>query len=82
MEAFTCRFSARLDSKGRVTIPSEIRKRLGLEPGDSISVSVRNAEIRTRQVSDFEEAKAFVEGFSSVKSFSFDGEVVEVVLCE
>lgn len=81
MEAFTpVKFSAKLDSKGRVTIPSRVRKKLGLEAGDSLRISVENAEVRREKASSFEEAKAFVEGFSSVESFSFDGEVVEVVL--
>lgn len=75
-------FSGKIDSKGRITIPSRIRKKLGLEAGDELEVSVRNCEVKSRKVSGFEEAKAFVEQFSAVESFSFDGEVVEVVLRE
>lgn len=80
MDVFTC--SVQVDSKGRVTIPSRIRKRLGLETGDSFRITLKNAEIRRKQVSSFEEAKAFVEKFSGVESFIFDGEEVEVVVCE
>lgn len=76
------RFSGSIDSKGRVTVPSRIRNRLGLETGDRIEVSVRNCRIRKKTASSFEEAKAFIEQFSSVESFSFDGENVEVVLRE
>jgi len=78
--AFTC--SAQLDSKGRITVPSGIRKRLGLETGDSLGITVENATVREKKVSDFEEAKAFVDSFSSIESFSFDGETVEVVVSE
>ncbi|MFB6174636.1 MAG: AbrB/MazE/SpoVT family DNA-binding domain-containing protein [Candidatus Nanohalobium sp.] len=80
MDLFTC--SAQLDSKGRLTVPSRVRKKLGLEAGDELRISVENAEVRRKKASTFEEAKAFIEQFSSVESFSFDGENVEVVLCE
>ena len=73
-------FSGKLDSKGRITVPSRIRDRLGLERGDEIDISVRNCQVKKRKVSSFEEAKAFIEDFSGVESFSFDGEMVEVVL--
>ena len=69
-----------MDAKGRITIPSRIRNRLGLEKGNQLRISVENTEVRRKKVSSFEEAKAFVESFSSVGSFSFDGEVVKVVL--
>lgn len=77
---FTC--SCRLDSKGRVTVPSRIRNRLGLEQGDELRISVENTEVKSKKASSFEEAKAFIESFSEVESFSFDGEQVEVVLSE
>ena len=73
-------FSCKIDSKGRITIPSEIRDRSGREPGDEIRVSVENCRIRREEASSFEEAKAFIDGFSAVESFPFDGEQVEVVL--
>jgi len=75
---FTC--SCRLDSKGRVTLPCRIRQKLGLEAGDELEISVRGSKIKRKEVSSFDEAKAFIEDFSEVKSFSFDGEVVEVVV--
>jgi AbrB family looped-hinge helix DNA binding protein len=80
VDLFTC--SAQLDSKGRITIPSRIRKKLGLEAGDEFRISVQNSEIRRKKASSFEEAKAFVDGFSNVESFSFDGETVRVILRE
>jgi AbrB family looped-hinge helix DNA binding protein len=77
---FTC--SAQLDSKGRITVPSRIRNNLGLETGDSIKITVEKVEVRSKQVSGFEEANNFIDSFSSVESFSFDGKTVEVVLSE
>ena len=78
--SFKC--CAQIDSKGRITVPARIRRKLGLEAGDSLSITVENAEVRKKEVSSFEEAKAFVESFSGIQSFSFDGKVVEVVLRE
>lgn len=80
MDAFT--LTGRIDSKGRVTIPSRIRDRLGLEAGDELGISLRKCQVKRKEVSEFEEAKAFIEGFSSVETFSFDGKVVEVVIRE
>lgn len=80
MDEFT--LTGKIDSKGRITIPSRIRDRLGLEAGDELDISVRSCQVKRKKVSSFEESKAFIEGFSSVESFSFDGEVVEVVVCE
>ncbi|MFB6204680.1 MAG: AbrB/MazE/SpoVT family DNA-binding domain-containing protein [Candidatus Nanohaloarchaea archaeon] len=46
----TCRhsssFSATLDSKGRVTVPAEIRKRFGLEKGDRVSLELSRVLLR------------------------------------
>lgn len=80
MNTFTC--SAQVDSKGRITVPARIRDRLGLESGDEVQFSIVNCEVKRKQVSSFEEAKAFIDKFSDVESFSFDGEVIEAVFCE
>jgi AbrB family looped-hinge helix DNA binding protein len=36
--------------KGQVTIPVEIRRLLGVEPGDKVSFSVRNGKVELRAV--------------------------------
>lgn len=38
----------RIDEKGRVTLPKEIRDRLGLEPGDRVDVSTIAGRIQIR----------------------------------
>ena len=37
-----------LDSRGRITIPKELRDRLHIEPGDEMSVDLVDGEIRLR----------------------------------
>ena len=37
---------ARIDARGRITIPASIRGQLGLLPGTSVTVAVRNGKIR------------------------------------
>lgn len=39
-----------LDNLGRVVIPMEMRRTLGIEPGDPIEVSIRNGELCIRKV--------------------------------
>lgn len=82
VETFTETFSTQLDSKGRITVPANIRKKLGLEKGDRVKFSVRTSRIRSKKVSSIDEALNFVKSFDSVENFSFDGEEVEVELCE
>lgn len=38
----------RIDDKGRLTIPSEIRERLGLDPGATVSVELDDGEVVIR----------------------------------
>jgi AbrB family looped-hinge helix DNA binding protein len=77
---FTCRFSGKLDSKGRVTVPARIRNRLDLEKGDKITLALESGEIIRKSFSSNSEALDFLSGLEGVESFSFDGEVLEVVL--
>lgn len=38
----------RVDDKGRVTIPREIRERLGLDPGEEVTVAISDGEVVIR----------------------------------
>ncbi|WP_061215167.1 AbrB/MazE/SpoVT family DNA-binding domain-containing protein [Syntrophomonas wolfei] len=42
-----------LSSKGQLTIPLEIRKKLGLRQGDQIEISVIDDSIRLRKTNEF-----------------------------
>lgn len=75
--AFT--FSATLDSKGRVTIPAELRKLLELEEGDWLELVVSSSSVMERKVEGAVEAMNFLRSLQDVKSFSFDGDTVQVV---
>lgn len=37
-------YNRALDHRGRITIPSEVRDRLGLEEGDQIDIEIRVVE--------------------------------------
>lgn len=79
--AFTSvEFSGRIDSKGRITIPSRIRDKLGLNSGDQVKLSVSSAEVVRKRFSSENEALSFLTGLENVESFSFDGEVLEVII--
>lgn len=82
MAGFTCRFSGKLDSKGRVTVPARIRNRLDLEKGDKITLALESGEIIRKSFSSNSEALKFLSRLEGVESFSFDGEVLEVVLSD
>ncbi len=47
---------SRISSKGQVTIPKQIRERLGVEPGDLIAYEIDNGVISIRRVESFDAA--------------------------
>jgi len=80
--AFTCRFSAQIDSKGRVTIPASIRDRIDLKKGDKIDLRLDSSRVIRKQFDSNAGALNFVRELQDVKEFSFDGELLEVVLSD
>jgi AbrB family looped-hinge helix DNA binding protein len=46
----------RITSNGRVTIPAEIRNRLGLHPGSVVEFEVDGEAVRIRKVADADES--------------------------
>lgn len=80
MTAFT--FSAKLDSKGRVTIPAEIREKFNLQQGDTIQAGVFSFKVETREVESYKEAIEILQEFESVKSFYYEEGTLEVTLDE
>ena len=47
---------SRLSSKGQVTIPVEVRERLGLEPGDVVAYEIEGERAILRRVDPFDVA--------------------------
>ena len=75
-------FSAKLDSKGRVTVPARIRNRFDLEKGDELRLSLESSKVLRKEFSGKADALEFLSGLEDVKQFSFSSGVLEVVLSE
>jgi antitoxin PrlF len=45
--------TSRLSSKGRVTIPIEVRQAIGLEPGELVAYEVKDGVVMLRRVKPF-----------------------------
>ena len=75
-------FSGKIDSKGRITIPSRIRDKLGLSSGDRINLSLKSSKVIRKEFDSQDDALQFLSGLENVESFNFDGEVLEVILNE
>ncbi|MFZ0132703.1 MAG: AbrB/MazE/SpoVT family DNA-binding domain-containing protein [Desulfobacterales bacterium] len=47
---------SKLSAKGQVTIPMEIRKALGIEPGDLVAYEIQGHSIRLKRIAPFDAA--------------------------
>jgi AbrB family looped-hinge helix DNA binding protein len=80
VNAFTLK--GQLDSKGRLTVPAEIRENLGLESGDQISVTLESSSFIRKKFDSKFEAIQFLSELENFEKFNFDGEILEVVISE
>ena len=48
--------TSKISSKGQITIPREIREKLGLEPGHLVAYEVRDGEVVLKRVEPFDVA--------------------------
>ena len=48
--------TSKLSSRGQITIPREIREKLGLEPGHLIAYEIRDTEVILKRVEPFDVA--------------------------
>ena len=47
---------SKLSNKGQVTIPIEIRRALGIKPGDLVAYELQGQYIRLRRITPFDDA--------------------------
>lgn len=78
MNAFT--FTAKLDQKGRVTIPSQIRKQLDLEKSQKVTLQVKNFEVIKKDVNSLREATEIIEATDKVQSFEYENGILKMRL--
>ncbi|MDY6770714.1 MAG: AbrB/MazE/SpoVT family DNA-binding domain-containing protein [Candidatus Nanohaloarchaea archaeon] len=71
---------ASLDSKGRLTVPSEVRKKYDLERGDTFRISLESIEVEEVEVAGVEEAQEVLQELEDVEWFFYRDGVLEVVL--
>lgn len=75
-------FSGKIDSKGRVTVPARIRDKLNLCKGDTVSLELNSTKVIRKKFSDQRDALNFISRLEGLEEFSFDGEILEVILSE
>ena len=47
-------FASRLSAKGQVTIPKEIREKIGIEPGDMVAYEIKNGVVTLKRIEPFD----------------------------
>jgi AbrB family looped-hinge helix DNA binding protein len=83
VDAFTeIAFSGVIDSRGRVTLPSDIRQRLEIGEGDRVTLKLNSLSIERKEVSSIEDAIEFLSESDGLKSFSYSSGTLEVVKYE
>ena len=82
MDAFTSKntFSATVDSKGRITVPSTVRDSNNIEPGDNVTLSLPEVKVKEFEVSGRNEALQILEELENVQEFSYSGNKLKVVI--
>jgi AbrB family looped-hinge helix DNA binding protein len=69
----------RVTSKGQVTIPQTVRRRLGIEPGDEVVFSVRDDEAVMRPARDAgQKLVALIAGSATAPEFSRTDEIMRL----
>jgi len=66
-----------IDGKGRVTIPKELRERLGLEPGERVRLNVEDGRLVVRPQVSRDEFVEAMEGCIHGGTLRDDAEEVE-----
>src|SRR5437870_13895992 len=68
------KYSSTISSKGQVTVPQEIRKRIGLSAGDRVEFVIENGQTLIRPVrgelNPFEKYKGVLKSFRSRKEIN------------
>lgn len=80
MGTFT--WDAKVDSKGRVTIPARIRDRLNISGKEQVSISIQSRKIVRKEVENEKEAVQLISQFDSVESFQYSEGILEVIYDE
>src|SRR5205809_6134241 len=68
------KYSSTISSKGQVTVPQEIRKRIGLSAGDRVEFVIENGQTLIRpvrsEINHFEKYKGVLKSFRSRKEIN------------
>ncbi len=68
-------FKTRLDERGRITIPREIREKLGLKPGDHVLVKIQgNSIVITRAEDPFKVIENILGDLAFERSLRYEAE--------
>ncbi|MCD6478173.1 MAG: AbrB/MazE/SpoVT family DNA-binding domain-containing protein [Candidatus Aenigmarchaeota archaeon] len=73
-------FLSSLDDKGRITVPSSLRKKLGLKKNSKFLVSIYNPrKVEKFRIESFGQLKKVLERFCDADEIIFDGSFLIVV---
>jgi AbrB family looped-hinge helix DNA binding protein len=84
LTAFQCRnasafITGTLDTKGRITIPADVRSRFGLDPGDDVQAVLNPVRIDRVPVDSPADAQQMLQDYEDVRWFRYADGVLEVV---
>ncbi|MDY6761420.1 MAG: AbrB/MazE/SpoVT family DNA-binding domain-containing protein [Candidatus Nanohaloarchaea archaeon] len=72
-------FIARLDDRGRIVIPANVRDSLALEYEDTVRVELRAVEVETFSVDGPAEAQERLADLSNIRSFTYSNGELRVM---
>lgn len=64
--------TARISSKGQITLPSAARRKLGIKPNSRVEIEVRENEIAVRRVKSISELGGCLSEYAKGKTADWD----------
>lgn len=73
-------YTATLTSKGQMTLPVEVRRRLGLQSGDKVSIVVEGDRVEIQRIQHtVDSVRGIIPGLPGVETGDFDDLIDDVM---
>jgi AbrB family looped-hinge helix DNA binding protein len=72
-------YTAKVSSRGRITLPAELRRELGINPGDTVVITLRDKSAYLRRQLSLDELIGFFPALPGIETGDFDDLIEEAM---